>query len=47
MGEQVNLPGRYSADLVFPPWDGVLPRALPRGMVIAAPEGCGSDRHGG
>ena len=46
MGEQVNLPGRYSADLVFPPGMVFSPGHCRRSMVIAAPEGCGSDRHG-
>lgn len=39
MSEQVNFPRRYRADLVFPPWEGHLPRTLPLGMAGPASEG--------
>jgi hypothetical protein len=39
MSEQINFPRWYRADLVFPPWEGRLPRALPLSIARAAPEG--------
>jgi len=39
MSEQINFPRRYRADLVFPPWEGHLPRTLRLSMAGAAPEG--------
>jgi hypothetical protein len=38
MRDQLNSPHQYRLDLVFPPWDGHLPWALPWGMGGAAPE---------
>jgi hypothetical protein len=39
MSEQIKLPRRYRADLVFPPWNGLVPTALPQSTVTAASEG--------
>jgi hypothetical protein len=39
MSEQINSPRRYRADLVFPPWEGRLPRVLPLSIARAACEG--------
>jgi hypothetical protein len=46
MSEQASFPRRYRANLVFPPWEGHLPRALSPIMAIAAPEGSSDDCHG-
>jgi hypothetical protein len=35
MSERLNVPCRHSADLVFAPWEGPLPRSA----AGAAPEG--------
>jgi hypothetical protein len=39
MGEQINFHRQYRADLVFPPWGGRLPWALPLSSASASPEG--------
>ena len=39
MSEQINIPRRYQVDLVFPPWEGRLDRALPLSIARVAPEG--------
>ena len=41
MSERINFSCRYSADLVFPPWDGLLSWALP----VPPARGSRYDRH--
>jgi hypothetical protein len=39
MRKQTNFSRLYSADLVFPPWDGLAPWAPPLTMASTASEG--------
>ena len=47
VSEQLDLLRRYGADLVFPPGDGHLPRAIPLSVAGAVASGSSDDRHGG